>query len=46
MPYHNLKPAHEHLVQTLPADSHYLGLDQPGWWSVARRTVFGPATAG
>ena len=46
MPYHNLKPAHEHLVQTLPADSPYLGLDQPGWWSVARRTVFGPATAG
>ncbi|MDA1039438.1 MAG: fatty acid desaturase [Planctomycetota bacterium] len=42
MPYHNLKPAHEYLVQTLPKNSPYLGLDQPGWWSVARRTVFGP----
>jgi hypothetical protein len=29
-------------VQTLPKNSPYLGLDQPGWWSVARRTVFGP----
>lgn len=41
MPYHNLKPAHEHLVRSLPGDSPYLGLNQPGWWSVARRTVFG-----
>lgn len=45
MPYHNLKPAHEHLVRSLPVDSPYLGLDQPGWWSVARRTMFGPAPA-
>jgi fatty acid desaturase len=44
MPYHNLKPAHDYLAQALPADSPYLGLDQPGWWSVARRTVFGHAT--
>lgn len=43
MPYHNLKAAHEHLVRQLPADSPYRGLDQPGWWSVARRTVFGGA---
>jgi len=43
MPYHNLKGAHDHLVRSLPADSPYLGLDQPGWWSVARRTVFGRA---
>ncbi len=41
MPYHNLKPAHEYLARTLPADSPYLGLDEPGWWSVARRTIFG-----
>jgi fatty acid desaturase len=41
LPYHNLRAAHEHLVQSLPADSPYLGLDQPGWWAVARRTVFG-----
>lgn len=43
MPYHNLKAAHDHLVRRLPTDSPYLGLDQPGWWSVARRTVFGGA---
>jgi fatty acid desaturase len=42
MPYHNLEAAHEHLVRHLPSDSPYLGLDQPGWWAVARRTVFGP----
>ena len=41
LPYHNLKPAHEHLVATLPADSPYHSLDRPGWWSVARRTLFG-----
>jgi hypothetical protein len=41
MPYHNLKPAHDYLAQALPADSPYLGLDQPGWWAVARRTVRG-----
>ena len=45
MPYHNLKAAHEHLVARLPADSPYLGLDQAGWWSVAKRTVFGPTPA-
>jgi hypothetical protein len=42
MPYHHLKKAHEHLVATLPADSPYLTLDRPGWWSVAKRTIFGP----
>jgi len=41
MPYHHLQGAHEHLVKSLPADSPYLGLDQPGWWAVARRTVMG-----
>jgi fatty acid desaturase len=44
MPYHNLKRAHEHLAATLPADSPYLSLDRPGWWSVARRAIFGPRT--
>jgi len=43
MPYHNLKSAHEHLAATLPADSPYHSLDRPGWWSVARRTLLGPA---
>ena len=43
LPYHNLKNAHAHLVATLPADSPYLQLDRPGWWSVAKRTIFGPA---
>ena len=42
LPYHNLKKAHAHLVDTLPADSPYLQLDRPGWWSVARTTLFGP----
>jgi fatty acid desaturase len=46
MPYHNLKPAHDYLARALPADSPYLGLDQPGWWSVARRTLFGGTVAG
>ena len=46
LPYHNLKRAHAHLVATLPTDSPYLRLDRPGWWSVAKRTLFGPATAG
>jgi fatty acid desaturase len=41
MPYHNLQRAHEHLVAKLPADSPYLALDRPGWWSVARRTLCG-----
>ncbi len=44
LPYHNLAAAHGHLVKHLPADSPYLGLDQPGWWSVARRTIFGRIT--
>lgn len=43
MPYHNLKKAHEYLSATLPADSPYHSLDRPGWWSVARRTILGPA---
>lgn len=41
MPYHNLKSAHEYLIQNLPAASPYRDLDQPGWWSVARVTVMG-----
>lgn len=40
MPYHRLAAAHAHLVATLPSDSPYLSLDRPGWWSVARRTLF------
>jgi len=45
MPYHNLRPAHEHLVATLPADSPYRTLERPGWWSVARTAIFGTAAA-
>jgi fatty acid desaturase len=41
MPYHNLKKAHEYLVKTLPENSPYRGLDQPGWWSVAKVTLLG-----
>jgi fatty acid desaturase len=43
MPYHNLKRAHEHLADVLPADSPYHSLSRPGWWSVARRTILGAA---
>lgn len=43
MPYHNLARAHALLMATLPSDSPYLRLDQPGWWSVAKRTLLGPA---
>lgn len=41
LPYHNLARAHAHLVATLDPDSPYHRLDRPGWWSVARRTIFG-----
>jgi fatty acid desaturase len=40
MPYHQLAAAHAHLTATLPPDSPYLSLDRPGWWSVARQTLF------
>ncbi|MDX1947936.1 MAG: fatty acid desaturase [Pirellulaceae bacterium] len=40
LPYHNLKAAHNYLVEHLPADSPYRQLDQPSWWSVARRTLW------
>jgi fatty acid desaturase len=46
LPYHNLKKAHAHLVATLPADSPYRQLDRPSWWSVAKCTICGPASAG
>ena len=38
LPYHNLESAHQHLTDTLPADSPYHGLSQPGWWSAASMT--------
>ncbi len=41
LPYHNLKQAHNYLASVLPSASPYHGLDQTGWWSVARVTVFG-----
>ena len=41
LPYHNLKSAHAHLVKSLPADSPYLTLDRPGWWSTAKHTLYG-----
>ena len=45
LPYHNLKTAHAHLVASLPQDSPYLSLDRPGWWCVARQTLYGRAAA-
>lgn len=38
LPYHNLESAHQHLIETLPPDSPYHGLSQPGWWSAASAT--------
>jgi len=43
LPYHNLKAAHEYLLQHLPTDSPYRSLDERTWWSVARKTLFVPA---
>ncbi len=37
LPYHNLAAAHAYLERELPADSPYRSLDQPSWWSVARK---------
>ena len=42
LPYHNLKAAHAYLVEHLPADSPYRELDQPSWWSVAKKTFWPP----
>ncbi len=39
LPYHNLASAHAYLMRTLPNDSPYRGLEQPGWWSVARKLL-------
>lgn len=39
LPYHNLAAAHRRLVQCLPADSPYRGLDQGSWWQVARHLL-------
>ena len=41
LPYHNLAGAHTYLIQHLPETSPYRGLDRPGWWVVAKRTIFG-----
>jgi fatty acid desaturase len=43
LPYHNLKAAHEYLIEHLPANSPYRSLDQKTWWSVARKTLMQPA---
>ena len=40
LPYHNLEAADAHLLKVLPADSPYRRLNQPGWWSVARKMIF------
>jgi len=37
LPYHNLAAAHGYLVESLPADSPYRGLDQGSWWQVAKQ---------
>ena len=39
IPYHNLPAAHQHLTETLPEDSVYHTLDQPGWWHTAKETL-------
>ncbi len=42
MPYHNLSRAHQFLMAELPQDSPYRDLEQPGWWSVARKMLRSP----
>lgn len=42
LPYHNLAAAHTYLLEELPADSPYRLLDQPSWWSVARKMFVPP----
>ncbi len=39
LPYHNLANAHTYLMLQLPKDSPYRDLEQPGWWSVARKML-------
>lgn len=39
LPYHNLAAANAYLMNRLPADSPYRELEQPGWFSVASKTV-------
>lgn len=39
LPYHNLAPAHAYLMNSLPSDSPYRQLEQPGWWSVASKMI-------
>ncbi len=39
LPYHNLAAANLYLLETLPRDSPYRLLSQPGWFSVASKTV-------
>ena len=41
IPYHSLAAANVHLMKTLRPDSLYRQLDQPGWFSVASKTVCG-----
>lgn len=40
LPYHNLQAAHGYLTARLPEGSPYRSLEQPGWWPVARQTLF------
>jgi fatty acid desaturase len=37
LPYHNLSAAHRYLSGQLPAGSVYHSLEQPSWWSVAKK---------
>ena len=45
LPYHNLAAAHDYLMVELPEDSPYRDLQQPGWWSVARKMLVPEAKA-
>jgi fatty acid desaturase len=45
LPYHNLANAHRYLMKELPADSPYRLLEQPGWWSVAKKLAQKPQLA-
>lgn len=45
LPYHNLAQAHRFLMKELPVDSPYRLLEQPGWWSVAKKMTRKPQMA-
>jgi len=42
LPYHNLAAAHAYLSQHLPSESPYHQLEQPNWWTTAKKIFSKP----